>query len=309
MGADEPDKEKSEEQKAEELRVWREAISKALRDENRAKQPKLLEALWEDAKIYSGMLMGPPKFKTKPGFLLEVARLSWTSDSFFSLLLYRVRTRLAVHDVPVLPRLLHYACMAHSQMNIGDSTIVAPGVYFPHGQVVIDGIVEIGTGTVIAPFVTIGRNGASLHGPSIGDNVFIGTGARLFGEVKIGFNSVVGANSVVVADVKPFTSVGGIPAKVIQDRRDGPEYQALIDGIRKKKEEAKAAAEAASAAAHVEPPPKAAAAPEGAGAAREPEHAAPAPQDTAATGNGAAEGGHSGKANGASNAPPNGTPR
>ena len=58
--------------------------------------------------------------------------------------------------MPVLPRLAHRLAMPIAQVSIGDPVVVHPGVYILHGQVVIDGIVEIHSGAVIGPFVTIG---------------------------------------------------------------------------------------------------------------------------------------------------------
>ena len=58
--------------------------------------------------------------------------------------------------MPVLPRLAHRLAMAIAQVSIGDPVVVHPGVYIVHGQVVVDGLVEIHEGAVIAPFVTIG---------------------------------------------------------------------------------------------------------------------------------------------------------
>ena len=61
--------------------------------------------------------------------------------------------------VPVLPRIAHRLAMAIAQVSIGDPVIVHPGVYIVHGQVVIDGLVEVHPGAVIAPWVTLGLRG------------------------------------------------------------------------------------------------------------------------------------------------------
>jgi serine O-acetyltransferase len=189
--------------------------------EIRDRQPQLLEALWADAKLYSGQFLQEPQFKTWPGFLVEAAKMSWTSDAYLCMVLYRIRTRLNVHGIPVLPTILHRTCMMLSQICIGKNVAIDPGVYIPHGQVVIDGRIEIGTGTVIAPWVTLGRYGEALEGPTIGNDVFIGTGAKIFGAIKVGDGARIAANAVVVRDVPPNTTVGGAPAKVIRDRRGG----------------------------------------------------------------------------------------
>jgi serine O-acetyltransferase len=104
------------------------------------------------------------------------------------------------------------------QVCIGDPVVVRPGVYLPHGQVVIDGLVEIERGTTIAPFVTIGLIAGNLQGPTIGARVNIGTGSKIVGPVTIGANAAIGANAVVVRDVPAGATVAGVPARRI-DRR------------------------------------------------------------------------------------------
>ena len=55
-----------------------------------------------------------------------------------------------------------------------------------HGQVVLDGLVEVGSGTVIGPWVTIGLRAGNVQGPKVGRNVSIGTGAKLIGPIEVG---------------------------------------------------------------------------------------------------------------------------
>jgi serine O-acetyltransferase len=85
-------------------------------------------------------------------------------------------------------------------------------VYIVHGQIVADGLVEISTGTSIAPFVTIGLRAGEVRGPTIGRDVNIGTGAKLIGPITVGDGATIGANAVVVDDVSGMTTVAGIPA-------------------------------------------------------------------------------------------------
>ncbi|CAB4883323.1 unannotated protein [freshwater metagenome] len=98
---------------------------------------------------------------------------------------------------------------------IGDPVVVRPGLYLLHGQVVIDGLVVVGEGAVIAPFTTIGLIAGEVRGPTIGSDVHIGTGARVLGPVTIGDGARVGANAVVLQDVDPGTTVAGVPARVL----------------------------------------------------------------------------------------------
>jgi serine O-acetyltransferase len=67
--------------------------------------------------------------------------------------------------------------------------------------VVIDGIVEIRSGVVIGPFVTIGLRKGDVGGPTIEEDVRIGTGAKVLGRIRVGAGASIAANAVVIEDV------------------------------------------------------------------------------------------------------------
>ena len=67
--------------------------------------------------------------------------------------------------------------------------------------------------------VTLGGTGKEKNKkrhPTIGDNTFIGSGAKILGNIKIGENVKIGANSVVLKDVKDNFTVVGIPGYIVQ---------------------------------------------------------------------------------------------
>jgi serine O-acetyltransferase len=134
---------------------------------------------------------------------------------------YRVKRGLLNWHIPVLPRVVDRLLAAFYQVQIGDHVYIGPGLYLPHGMVVIDGFVEIGRNCVISPFVTMGlRNSASggfsFFGPQAGDGLWVGTHCSLLGDIKIGDHVSIGANSMLIDDLPDYCTAAGSPAKVLR---------------------------------------------------------------------------------------------
>jgi serine O-acetyltransferase len=184
----------------------------------RSRHPGLREAIVADARITAQHRFERHEFHGPVDTLIQVLRLMWVSDAFLAHALYRLKAALQRRGVPLLPRLAHKMAMLIAQVSIGDPVLMEPGVYIVHGQVVIDGLVEVGSGSVISPFVTIGLRG-EWGGPTIGPRVSVGTGAKVLGNVKVGAGVQIGANAVVIEDVPDGTTVVGIPARPVGGRR------------------------------------------------------------------------------------------
>lgn len=110
----------------------------------------------------------------------------------------------------------------HQQIRFGIGisykTSIGPGLYIGHeGGIVVSEYAVIGRNCNLSHQVTIGvsRRGARAGVPTIGDNVYIGPGAKIFGALSIGENAAVGANCVVTRDVPASGVVVGIPGQVI----------------------------------------------------------------------------------------------
>jgi serine O-acetyltransferase len=139
--------------------------------------------------------------------------------------------------VPVLPKLISYAvrfifgCWIPPQTEIGEGTVFGYGGL----GIVVHGDATIGRNCSIGQNVTIGggRGGPNADGrslPKLGDNVMVGAGAVILGAVEIGDDAMVGANAVVTTDIPPSTVFGGVPARLIRQRREGDIDGGGIDG-------------------------------------------------------------------------------
>jgi serine O-acetyltransferase len=125
--------------------------------------------------------------------------------------------QIGVRHITVL--LLHRYTIKYG-MDISRDARIGSGFYIGHfGGIFVNQHVVIGDNCNISQDVTLGRQnrGARIGCPVIGNNVYIGPGAKIIGNVHIGDNAAIGANAVVVNDVAANTSVGGIPARPISD--------------------------------------------------------------------------------------------
>jgi serine O-acetyltransferase len=147
-----------------------------------------------------------------------------------ALSLYRVGRWCLRHHVPVIPHLLQalgqvlFAAVVPAEAQIGRDTALG---YRGLG-IVIHKRASIGENVMVGPGVTIGggRTGQE-EVPVIEDDVFIGTGAKILGPVRVGRGSVIGANAVVIRDVPERSVVAGVPGRIIRSDIDVREYGGL----------------------------------------------------------------------------------
>ncbi|MDA8038181.1 MAG: hypothetical protein M0Z69_03370 [Actinomycetota bacterium] len=93
--------------------------------------------------------------------------------------------------------------------------VIAPGLFIAHGQATTLAAERIGKNCYVHQDVTIGWDYRSGRAPIVGDEVFIGAGAKILGAVTVGDGARVGANAVVLCDVPAGATAVGMPARVI----------------------------------------------------------------------------------------------
>lgn len=98
--------------------------------------------------------------------------------------------------------------------------VAGPGLHLSHGKVVISAIAKIGEHCKILSDVTIGGQGRYDRGgaPTLGNRVFVGSGAKIIGNISIADDVVIGANAVVLTSItEPNTTWAGNPARKVSD--------------------------------------------------------------------------------------------
>jgi serine O-acetyltransferase len=123
--------------------------------------------------------------------------------------------------VPFFPRLISHIGRFCTGIEIHPGAKIGEGFFIDHGMgVVIGETAEIGENVVLYQGVTLG--GTSLQKtkrhPTLGNNVVVGVGAKLIGDITIGENSKIGAGSVVVTSVPANATVVGVPGRVVAIR-------------------------------------------------------------------------------------------
>jgi serine O-acetyltransferase len=146
-----------------------------------------------------------------------------------ALLAHRVAHALRAAGVPVLPRVIAYLSRALTGVEIHPAARIGGEFFIDHGSgVVIGETAEIGECVTLYQGVTLGGTGfqRGKRHPTLGNNVTVGSGAKLLGPISVGDGAKIGANTVVVEDVPANSTVvgnPGHPVRVEGRRIQGPD--------------------------------------------------------------------------------------
>lgn len=142
--------------------------------------------------------------------------------SFRALFWYRITHFLYLHKHCFLARFLSERAKRKTGIEIHPGAQIGKNLFIDHGMgVVIGETTIIGDNVLLYHGVTLGGTGKEKgkRHPTIGDNVVIGAGAKVLGNIYIGNDVKIGANSVVLKDVEKGTTVVGIPGKIVVKSR------------------------------------------------------------------------------------------
>lgn len=144
---------------------------------------------------------------------------------------HRIAHWLHKVGIPFFPRFISHLARFFTGIEIHPGAQIGQGVFIDHGMgVVIGETAIIGDYCLIYQGVTLGGTGKEMgkRHPTLGENVVIGGGAKVLGNIQIGNNVRIGAGSVVLRDVPSNCTVVGIPGRIIY--RSGVKVDPLEHG-------------------------------------------------------------------------------
>ena len=131
--------------------------------------------------------------------------------------IHRLAQAASRRGIPLVPRALRKLIQVTAAAYLGTEASFGPGCELAYGGlgIVVHPKSRIGARVLIGPHVTIGGRSGSRGAPTIEDDVKIGAGACLLGDIHVGCGANIGANAVVIHDVPAHATVAGVPARVI----------------------------------------------------------------------------------------------
>ncbi|MBQ7834617.1 MAG: serine O-acetyltransferase [Ruminiclostridium sp.] len=142
--------------------------------------------------------------------------------SFKAIRAYRRAHKLYLKKHYFLARWISQNALKRTGIEIHPGATIGKGLFIDHGSgVVIGETAEIGDNCTIYQNVTLGGTGKDVgkRHPTLGNNVMVGSGARVLGPFKVGDNAKIAANAVVLSEVPPNSTAVGVPARIV--KRDG----------------------------------------------------------------------------------------
>lgn len=132
---------------------------------------------------------------------------------------YKISHFLYTHQLKFIAELIMFLVRCFLNIEIHPAAQIGKRLFIDHGSgVVIGSTTIIGDGVTIYHGVTLGATGRKrIEGkrhPTIEDNVTIGAGAKILGDITLGEGCIIGANAVILKDVEPYKTSVGVPGKI-----------------------------------------------------------------------------------------------
>lgn len=142
--------------------------------------------------------------------------------SVYAVIAYRISNKLYKKNHFFAARLISQLARGFTGIEIHPGATIGKGLFIDHGMgVVIGETAVVGDHVLMYHGATLGATGKDNRGkrhPTVGNNVIIGSGVKVLGNVTIGDNSKIGSNAVVLKDIPANSTAVGIPAKVVEKK-------------------------------------------------------------------------------------------
>lgn len=155
-------------------------------------------------------------------------------SSFWAMISHKIAHRFYKMHLFFIARLISQISRWFTGIEIHPGATIGHGVFIDHGMgVVIGETCEIGDNVLIYQNVTLGGTGKDIgkRHPTIESNVMVGTGAKILGPITIGHDSKIGAGSVVLQNIPPYSTVVGIPGRTV-NRNDLASPSDTLDQVK-----------------------------------------------------------------------------
>lgn len=156
----------------------------------------------------------------------SVLEVLLTYSGLHALVFYRAAHFLHRLKISILPRFISQFAKFLTGVEIHPAAKIGKGFFIDHGMgVVIGETTIIGDNVTLFQGVTLGGTGKEKgkRHPTIGNNVVIGAGAKVLGNITIGDNVKIGANAVVIKSVPPDSTVVGVPGEIVRIKGTHPQ--------------------------------------------------------------------------------------
>ena len=151
-----------------------------------------------------------------------------------ALIWHRIAHWFWTHNMRFLGRLISQIARFFTLIEIHPGAVLGRGILIDHGcGIVIGETAEIGDDCLLYHGVTLGGTGKD-HGkrhPTLGNNVMVSAGAKVLGPFKVGDNSRIAANAVVLSEIPPEATAVGVPARVVRIAGEKVDFAGQVDQI------------------------------------------------------------------------------
>ena len=159
----------------------------------------------------------------------------WLYNGLHAEIYYRIAHWLYLHRLRFLARWLSQLAKRQTGVEIHPAATIGRRLVIDHGTgIVIGATAEIGDDCLLYQGVTLGGTGAQREKrhPTLGNNVMIGSGAKVLGPFKVGDNARIAANAVVLNEVPPNSTVVGVPGRIVRINGEKLDHIHTPDPIR-----------------------------------------------------------------------------